>query len=79
MADETTYYTVTVVIDYSTDKLVDEDVLHDAIKDNFDTVDLEFTTEAPTYDENDEELEETETIAVNADNIRSVEVVKVVN
>lgn len=74
-------YRVTIVLDYSAewedgDIEPDEDFLHDAIMDSFDTVDLEFTTEHPVYDEDGEETDETETMTLNADNIREVEVVK---
>ena len=74
-------YRVTIVLDYSAewdnkDVEPDEDYLHDAIMDSFDTVDLEFTTEHPVYDEDGEETDETETMTLNADNIREVEVIK---
>jgi hypothetical protein len=71
-------YKVTIVFDYSTDKDVDEDELHDAIRESFDTIDLEFTFEAAMFDENDVELDdETMTVNVNADALRRVEVEKV--
>jgi len=82
-------YRVTVVFDYSVqyddppenedrDYFVDDDYLHDALMDNFDTVDLEFTTEHPVYDgDGDEVDDETLTLQVNCDNVREIEVQKV--
>ena len=75
-----TDYRVTIVFDYSAswdddDKEVDEDYLHDAIIDSFDTIDLEFDTEHPMYDdESGDELDDTFTVTVNCDNLRDVDV-----
>jgi hypothetical protein len=75
-------YRVTVVFDYTAtwdddDQEVDEDYLHDAIMDSYDTVDLEVDTEHPKYDKSGDEIEgETFTVNLNADNIRDVVVEK---
>jgi len=77
-------YRVTTVADYTVtwdDDAVeegwvpDDDYLHDAIMDNYDTVDLEFTTEHPLFDEDGDETDETLSVTLNADAIREVEVV----
>lgn len=77
-------YRVTVVFDYTAewDEVKgdeeswkpDEDFLHDAIVDSYDTIDLEFTTEHPLYDENGDEKVEMHPVTLNADNIREVEI-----
>lgn len=70
-------YRVTVVFDYSSDVEVDEDELHDALMENFDTVDLEFQFEAAKFAEDGTEIPgETETVNVNCDTVREIEVVK---
>lgn len=68
---------VTITFYYATDEDIDEDYLHDAIVDSFDTIDLEFDTEVPLYDEKGDETGETRTVNVNCDNVRDVEVTKV--
>jgi hypothetical protein len=68
---------VTIVFDYTSDDEIDSDVLHDAIMDSFDTVDLEFSTEVTVYDEDTgDETDETRTVNVNCDNVREIEVVE---
>jgi hypothetical protein len=71
-------YRVTIVFDYSTDvDDVDEDELHDAIMESFDTIDLEFTSNFLKYDENGDELEDDFTVVtVNCDNLRDVTIEK---
>jgi hypothetical protein len=71
-------YRVTIVFDYSTDvDDVDEDELHDAIMESFDTIDLEFTSNFLKYDENGDELEDDfEVVTVNCDNLRDVTIEK---
>jgi hypothetical protein len=77
----TKYFKVTIEADYSVeadnDEDIDEDFLHDAIRDNFDTIDLEFDAEHPMYDEDGDETDDTFTIHVNGDNIRRIDVVSV--
>ncbi len=53
----------------------DDDVLHDAIMDNYDTVDLEFTAEHPLYDWDGDEIDEMASYNANAYNICEVEVI----
>ena len=75
-------YRVTIVFDYSAEwdddkNEPDDDYLHDAIIDSFDTIDLEFETEHPMYDEESgDELDDTFTVTVNCDNLRDVDVLK---
>lgn len=74
----TTYYTVTIGFDYTTDEDVDADELHDAIRESFDTIDLEFDTEVTVFDDDGNEVVgQTRSINVNCDNLRNIEVVKV--
>lgn len=76
-------YRVTVVLDYTAqwddgEDEPDVDYLHDAIMDSFDSVDLEFDTEHPKYDEDGDEIEdETYGVNMNCDNVREVTVDKV--
>lgn len=75
-------YRVTIVFDYTAqwddgNEPPDLDYLHDAIRDSFDNIDLEFDTEAPVYDEDGDETDDTYTVNVNADNLREVEVIQV--
>lgn len=71
-------YRVTIVFDYSTDvDDVDEDELHDAIVESFDTIDLEFTSNFIKYAADGTELEDDfEVVTVNCDNLRDVTVEK---
>lgn len=73
---------VTVVLDYTIQwdddtEEPDLDYIHDAIVDNFDTVDLEQTTNHPMYDEDGDETDETFEISMNCDNVREIEVTDV--
>lgn len=75
-------YRVTIIFDYSVEPddpkhEIDDDELHDAIMDSFDTVDLEGTYEATVFDENGDEVEgETTSVNYNCDNVREVNVEK---
>lgn len=75
-------YRVTIVFDYTAEAAggedIDEDELHDAIMESFDTVDLEFTSNFYKYDENSGEVLDLEFIVVhaNADNVREITIVK---
>lgn len=73
---------VNVVLDYTMswdDDTYEPDIdqIHDIIVDALDAVDLEFSGEGTRYDEDDEEIEETEAINLNCDNVREVEVTDV--
>jgi hypothetical protein len=68
-------YRVTIVFDYTASENIDEDELHDAIRESFDTIDLEFDTEVATFDENDVEVPDvTMTVNVNCDSVREINV-----
>lgn len=75
-------YRVTVVFDYTAtwdddQDEPDEDYIHDAIVDSYDTVDLEVDTEVPVFNAAGDEVEgETYTVNLNADNVRDVIVEK---
>jgi uncharacterized protein YxeA len=75
-------YRVTIVFDYTAEPEtgdegdVDEDELHDAIMDSFDTVDLEGSYEATAYDAEGDETDDKFTVNFNCDNVREVRVEK---
>ena len=75
-------YRVTVILDYTAqwddgEEEPDVDYLHDAITDSFDTVDLEFDTNHPIFDDDGDETEDTYEVNVNCDNVREVTVERV--
>jgi hypothetical protein len=68
-------YRVTIVFDYTASENLDEDELHDGIRESFDTIDLEFDMEVATFDENDVEVPDvTMTVTVNCDTVRDINV-----
>jgi hypothetical protein len=67
-------FRVTLVVDYVTDEPIDADELHDAIRESFDNIDLEFDTEVTVWDDEGEDTGETRTVNVNGERIVELQV-----
>jgi len=69
---------VTIVFDYSSEDEIDDDELHDMIRDSFDLVDLEVVdAELTVWTDDGVETDEMRKVAFNCDNVGPISVQRI--